>query len=142
MAEAKFYILPTQSQQERYVFACRVIEKAFRNQLCCYVSTDTAQQSQVLDNLLWTFRPGSFVPHEIYEGKTPEFEQTILIGSQAVPENWKKMIVNLSSHYPDDLAQTDLVVEVLDNSAEIKQAGRKRYRQYVQAEFEITTHKI
>ena len=140
MAEVSFYILPTESIRERYEFACKLIEKAYRSGHFCYVLTDNAEQSRIIDDLLWTFRAGSFIPHQIFTGKLPDLENVILIGSMKHPENWQKTIFNLSSHFPDAGSQTKRILEILDNSETTKAAGRQRYRQYQQAGFATTKH--
>ncbi len=142
MAEVSYYILPSESLQDRYQFACKLIEKAYRSGQFCYVVTDSAEQSWIIDNLLWTFRAGSFIPHQIYTGKHPDIEKVILIGSLAAPEKWQKTLFNLSSHYPNIGLQTERILEILDNSETTKAAGRKRYRQYQQSNMKITTHKV
>ena len=142
MPEVSFYILSSVSQQERYEFACKLIEKAYRNKHFCYVYTDTQQQSEQLDNQLWTFRPNSFIPHQIYEGTLPDFEQTTLIGTETAPDNWQNLILNLSSKYPENILNSKRVLEILDNNEQVKHQGRQRYQQYNQAGFDITTHKI
>ncbi|MFW5444522.1 MAG: DNA polymerase III subunit chi [Methylococcaceae bacterium] len=145
MPEASFYILPTRSLSDRYLFACKLIEKAYRSGQFCYVYTDSDMQSQQLDNQLWTFRENSFIPHQLYDealNKPPDYEQTVLIGTHSAPEKWQKLIFNLSSKYPDDLTKTDRVLEILDNNDDLKQAGRQRFRQYNQDGFNTTTHKI
>ncbi|WP_340121534.1 DNA polymerase III subunit chi [Methylobacter svalbardensis] len=158
MAEVSFYILPTESLEDRYLFACKLIEKAYRSGSFCYVLTDSAEQSQIIDDLLWTFRAGSFIPHQIYTGEQPDIardgvyaadspgasaatEKVILIGSLDAPENWQKVLFNLSSHYPNFGAQTERILEILDNSETTKEAGRNRYRRYQQSGIKITTHK-
>ncbi|MGZ4954936.1 MAG: DNA polymerase III subunit chi [Methylobacter sp.] len=141
MAEVSFYILPTESLQDRYLFACKLIEKAYRSGSYCYVLTDSAEQSKIIDDLLWTFRAGSFIPHQIYAGELPDIEKTILIGSLDAPENWQKVLFNLSSRYPDIGQQTERILEILDNSETTKEAGRNRYRRYQQSGMKITTHK-
>jgi DNA polymerase-3 subunit chi len=142
MPEISFYILPTQSVQDRYLFACKLIEKTYRNHYFCYVLTDTSEQSQLMDDMLWVFRPGSFIPHQVYSGELPAIENTILIGSNNPPENWLKTVVNLSSQIPQDFQQAERILEILDNSEETKAWGRQRYRQYQQAGIEIITHKM
>ncbi|MGZ5013823.1 MAG: DNA polymerase III subunit chi [Methylobacter sp.] len=141
MAEVSFYILPTESLDDRYLFACKLIEKAYRSGSFCYVLTDSAEQSRIIDDLLWTFRAGSFIPHQIYAGELPEIEQVILIGSLNAPEHWQKVLFNLSSHYPDLGPQTERILEILDNSETTKAAGRDRYRQYQQSGMKVITHK-
>lgn len=144
MAEASFYILQSQSLHDRYQFACKLIAKAYSLKQYCYVYTDSIEQSQLLDKLLWTFKQTSFIPHQIYDEEygTPDYKQTILIGTQAAPKNWQTLIFNLSSKYPDDLTQTERVLEILDNNKPLKQAGRQRYRQYKQNGFKMTDFKI
>jgi len=142
MAEVSFYILPSESPQERYEFACKLIEKAYRSGCFCYVLTDNAEQSQKIDDLLWTFRAGSFIPHQIYTGELPNIEKVILIGSLNAPENWQKTVINLSSYCPEEFDKIERILEILDNSEATKELGRNRYRQYQQSGVNITTHKI
>jgi len=141
VAEVSFYILPTESLEDRYLFACKLIEKAYRSGSFCYVLTDTDEQSQIIDHLLWTFRAGSFIPHQVYTGDLPDTEKVILIGSLAAPENWQKTLFNLSACYPDLDPQTERILEILDNSETTKEAGRNRYRRYQQSGMTVTTHK-
>jgi len=142
MSTASFYVLPTESQQQRNLFACKLIEKAYRSDCFCYVLTDSIEQSQQLDDLLWTFRAGSFIPHQLYAGELPATDRVILIGDQSPPAQWQHTVVNLSAHTLDPLEHTDRILEVLDDSAATKASARTRYRHYQQAGFEIATHKI
>ncbi len=142
MANASFYILPSRSTPARYLYACKLIEKAYRLGQFCYVYTDSQQQSQQLDDLLWSFRKGSFIPHQVYNDTVPEFEQTVLIGDQAAPENWQKLIINLSTQYPDFLTETTRVLEILDDNDAVKQAGRQRFRQYKKDGLETTSTQV
>ncbi len=142
MPEVIFYVLSSESQTERLQFACKLIEKIYRNGQFCYVLTDTAQQSQQIDDLLWTFRAGSFVPHEIFQGQSPEFDNLVLIGSDTIPEKWLQVVINLSATIPQQFKQCEKILEILDNSEATKQMGRERYRQYKQARLEIITHKL
>jgi DNA polymerase-3 subunit chi len=142
MAEISFYILSTSSVQERYRFACKLIEKAYRSGSFCYVQTDSPQQSQTMDELLWTFRPNSFIPHQIYNNETPQFPNTVLIGNQAAPVQWQKVILNLSANLPADLNSAEKVLEILDNNEQIKAMGRHRFRHYKRLGIESVIHKI
>ncbi len=142
MPEVTFYILPSHSQQERQAFACKLIEKIYRSGHCCFVLTDSKQQSRKMDDHLWTFRPGSFVPHQIYHSVIPQHKQTVLIGTEPVPEQWLNVIVNLSSAHPQQIENCERILEILDNSEDTKQMGRHRYRYYQQNGLEISTHKM
>lgn len=142
MVEVSFYILSSTGMQERYRFACKLIEKAYRSGSFCYVQTDSQAHSHTLDELLWTFRPNSFIPHQIYQGETPQFPNTVLIGDQAAPLQWQKTILNLGSNPPVDLSNTEKVLEILDNDEQIKAIGRQRFRYYKQMGIEPITHHI
>lgn len=142
MPDISFYVLPTESVTERLLFACKLLEKAYRSGHFCYVLTASPAQSQALDDLLWTFRPGSFVPHQLFTGQLPEVEQCILIGMLDAPPPWHNTLLNLSPDYPSDFLQFSRILEVLDNSEATKSAGRQHYTLYKKAGFEPTTHKI
>ena len=142
MAEVSFYLLSSESIQDRYEFTCKLIEKAYRNGFFCYVLTDNNEQSQILDDLLWTFRAGSFIPHQIYTGEPPAMEKMILIGSLNAPEQWQETVINLSTCCPEQLNKIEHVREILDNSEFSKELGRSRYRHYQKSGFDITTHNI
>jgi DNA polymerase III subunit chi len=142
MAEVSFYILQSHSPQARFVFACKLIEKAYRSKQFSYVLTDSAAQNQQIDDLLWTFRPGSFIPHQQVTEERPALENIILIGSGPAPDPWQKTVINLSIQVPVLFQQAERILEILDNSETTKEPGRQRYRQYQQAGLAISTHKI
>ena len=142
LPEVSFYVLGTHDQHQRQEFACKLIEKIYRSGLFCYVLAESAEQAEQIDKALWTFRAGSFVPHQIYQGLPPQFPGTVLIGGGEIPEAWRGVIVNLSSVFPPAEPPTEKILEILDNSEESKQAGRQRYRHYQQLGLSINTHKM
>ncbi|MFA5983089.1 MAG: DNA polymerase III subunit chi [Methylococcaceae bacterium] len=142
MPEVSFYVLNTRSAQERLVFVCKLVEKAYRSGHFCYVLTDDLEQSQQLDDLLWSFRPGSFIPHLIYAGITPDPMNRVLIGQLPAPDGWQLTQINLSNDCPSHFLQTQRILEILDENGAIKVAGRQRYRAYQQAGIEPLTHKL
>jgi DNA polymerase-3 subunit chi len=142
MPEVAFYVLSSEDEQQRLLFVCKLVEKAYRSGSFCYVLTDTDAQAQKLDDLLWTFRRGSFIPHQVYAGQLPTFENVILIGSLEPPEPWQKVIVNLSTQFPRHIEQAERILEILDDTPEIKAEGRQRYRRYQQLGLAIATHNV
>lgn len=142
MPDISFYILPSSSEQGRFNFACKLAEKAYRSTSKVYILTDTETQSRKLDDLLWAFRAGSFVPHHVYTESTPATENWVLIGSTNAPENWQQTIINLSDQCPNNLEQSQRILEILNSDETIKHSGRQRYRQYQQSGFNINTYKM
>ena len=142
MPEISFYLLPSQSEKERQYFACKLIEKVYRTNHIINVLTDQEIQSRQLDDLLWTFRAGSFIPHQIYSGTTPAAENQVVIRSLSASEKGPKTIVNLSSRCPENLDHADRVLEILDSNEDRIETGRNRYRYYQKLGLAIHTHKI
>ena len=142
MPDISFYILPTKSDQSRFHFACKLAEKAYRSTNKVYILTNTETQNKKLDDLLWSFRAGSFVPHLVYTESTPAAENPVLIGSANAPENWQQTIINLSAQCPENLEQSERILEILDHDDAIKQSGRQRYRHYQQLGFNINTYQM
>ena len=64
MARVDFYLLRQTGAESRYAFACRLAEKAYRLENSVQIHTATEQDANRIDDLLWTFRDGSFVPHD------------------------------------------------------------------------------
>jgi DNA polymerase-3 subunit chi len=142
MPEVAFYVLTSEDEQQRLLFVCKLVEKVYRSGGFCYVLTDTDEQAQKLDDLLWTFRRGSFIPHQLYAGAEPPFENVILIGTSEPPESWQKVIVNLSTQFPQHIEHSERILEIVDDNPEIKSEGRQRYRRYQQLGFAPTHHNV
>jgi DNA polymerase-3 subunit chi len=142
MLNLSFYILPTENEQQRRIFCCKLIEKAYRQQCFCYLLTDSDSQSRLFDSLLWSFRPTSFIPHQLYLGQLPAAVNGVLIGSLPPPKAWQKWVINFSSQPVNDLTNTERLLEIIDNELQRKQAGRARYRHYQQQGIKIDTYKL
>ena len=142
MPELSFYILQSESLHDRYFFACRLIEKAYQNGQFCYVLMDSLAEAKTLDDMLWTFRVGSFIPHQILTNAPPDIVSQVLIGIENAPPTWRNIIFNLSKQLPINWESSTRILEILDNSESTKIAGRARYSAYKQAGATITTHKI
>jgi DNA polymerase III subunit chi len=142
MPEVSFYILPSASLQERNLFTCKLAEKIYRQKIYSFILTDSEAHSEIMDDLLWTFRASSFVPHQIYSGSSAtELKQILISADPAVlPEG--ATLINLSQYYPEQLDKVERILEVLNQDAAVLQAGRNRYRQYQQAGVKLTTHKL
>ena len=142
LPKVNFYILSSQSEQGRQAFACKLAEKAFRLGFKTYILTNSLHQAQQMDNTLWTFRPGSFVPHEIYQDNLPGTANAVIIGTQQPPAPWQHTLINLSTYCPEKIEQSKQIFELLDNDETQKQAGRLRYRHYQSLGITPNTHKM
>ncbi|NOR80494.1 MAG: DNA polymerase III subunit chi [Methyloprofundus sp.] len=142
MPKVNFYILSSQSEQGRQVFACKLAEKAFRLGLKTYILTNSLHQAQQMDKLLWTFRANSFVPHEIFQDNLPSTANAVIIGTHQPPAPWRHTLINLSTDCPVQVEQLEQIFELLDNDETQKQTGRLRYRHYQTLGITPNTHKM
>ena len=141
MTRISFYLLKSQQQQDRQVFACRLIEKAYTQGNQIYIHTDSAEQTNEVDQLLWSFRADSFVPHQTMADQNPD-RCPILIGHDVEPPRLMNLLINLSPEQPLFFSQFERVAEIIDEDQDRKVQGRERYRFYQQRGYQLDTHKL
>jgi DNA polymerase-3 subunit chi len=143
MSKVSFYLLKQGQAAERYVFACRLCEKISAQKMKIYLHTDTPEQASYLDDLLWSFRPDTFLPHCLLDTEIDE-KVSILIGhGESGHENPEKdfdVLVNLSETVPTFYRQFDRVAEIISADETEKAQGRQRWSQYKEDGVELETH--
>lgn len=136
-----FYVLAEADPAVRMRFACRLAEKAYHLHNRVHLHTDSASVASALDELLWTFRQGSFVPHQIVAAGTPS-DAPVTVGHGATPPPPADLLINLSDELPGFIAQFSRVAEIVDSSAEGRALARERFREYRKLGEEPVTHKM
>ncbi len=142
MTRVDFYLLPGQDPQTRRAYACRIAEKAYRTGHKVFILAADDTEANILDDLLWTFRQGSFIPHTLAENYPNDPLVPIVIGTSEAPESFDELLINLNPNPPENWQQFHRIAEVINEAPEIRQAGRKKYRIYQEQEAELHTHKI
>ena len=141
MPKIDFYILQESDQKNRFDFACRIIEKAYKNRHRIYIHTENQNDAYTLDELLWTYRDDSFLPHHLV-GEGPEPSPPIEIGFELKPQQQRDVLINLSQTVPDFYHQFARVIEIVTHDETIQNISREHYRTYRKSGFEISTHKL
>lgn len=143
MTRVDFYVLPTSAPQERRVLACKLTEKAWRQGMSVYLHTATDAETGMMDNLLWTFRQGSFIPHEKATATPAQREEmTVLVGNGNPPDGFRDLVINLSLDLPPWLGEFQRVAELVNEDETIKTEGRRRWMAYKQKGYILETHKL
>jgi DNA polymerase-3 subunit chi len=127
MRKIDFYVLSDADPLARYRLACRIAEKAYSLGLKVHIHTDSKEDAQQLDALLWTFRDRSFVPHEI-EPQTPD-QYPVTIGHGWAPPHCE-VLINLALQVPAFFQRFKRVAEIIGGEQEARGAARERYRFY------------
>lgn len=141
MPKIDFYILPEGDAKTRLQYACRLVEKAYKNQHRIYINAENETQAHQLDEMLWTFRDDSFLPHNLY-GEGPEPAPPIQIGFNITPEKHRDILLNLSNQVPAFFEHFNRVLEIIANDPDMQARGRENYRVYRTQGYDITTHKL
>lgn len=137
-----FYVLQQETPEACLRFACRLAEKAVKHHHRVYALTADEASAHTLDELLWTFRAESFVPHAIGTPDSAE-EVPVTIGYDALsaPANGE-MLINLTPEVPACFEGFRRVAEIIDASEAGRHAGRNRFRFYRDNGFDPQTHRI
>jgi len=136
-----FYILEQAAAENHLLFTCRLAEKIYTQGQRLYIHSKSEQQAAQLDDLLWSFRQGSFIPHGLY--KTPLQEDLpIHIGCYAEPEAGLDVLINLCQEVPVFFSRFPRVAEIVEPGEPGKQAGRERFRFYRDRGYTLESHTI
>jgi DNA polymerase III subunit chi len=141
MTEVDFYILKDKAPQAGMQFACRLAEKIFKDGHQVYINTTSGQQLKQLDDLLWTFRQGSFLPHAVCTSNEPE-ATPILLGHAIEPDGPSDVLVNLAEDIPAFFSRFSRVTELVSGDDTQREMARTRYKFYKDRGYTVRSHQL
>lgn len=120
-------------------FACRLVSKVYRRGHQVYVHTAGEAQARQFDDLLWSFRPDSFVPHGLQECKD---KAPVMVGFDREPDGYQDVLVNLSAEVPTFFSRFDRVAELVPADDFNRGVARRRYVFYKDRGYSIDYYKL
>jgi DNA polymerase-3 subunit chi len=141
MTRVDFYLLNDPGDRARDLAVCRLTQKAFGLGHRVYILSGDPSTAGRLDELLWTFSPGSFVPHELHSGSDPATACPVLIGP-APPAGFDDVLISLAREVPECFHQFSRVAEVVEGDETAKAGARDRFRFYRDRGCEPQTHNL
>ena len=145
MTRIDFYILNDTSDNADTVMACRLAEKAYSLKHHVYVHTRNPQETEKIDKLLWTFRDGSFLPHQQYTSANIS-SSPVLIGHapdlDSAMETQHQVLINLTEQIPMFFSRFERVTEVVPANENGRKQARERYKFYQERGYELKTHDL
>ena len=144
MTQIDFYISASDSDDARLRLACKIVDKATQLDHHVFIHSTSDDEARQLDELLWTFSQGSFIPHRIVRDELTESPlEPVLIGvSQApAPGRWD-LLINLGVEVPEFFSRYERVAEVVDANAARREQSRERYRFYRDRGYKLNTLKV
>jgi len=139
-----FYVLSATEAGARLRFTCRLTEKAYGLNQRIYAYTNSAAEARQLDELLWTFRAGSFLPHILLSAADEKNHAPtpITIGHGEQFEVSGDILINLADAIPSCFDRFARVAEIVDGTSECRRLGRERFSFYRDNGYEPNTHKM
>ena len=142
MARVDFYILAQPDERARQLLACKLAEKAWRLEHSVYIHAQDRAAAERLDDLLWTFRDGSFVPHGMADGNDGTESSPIVIGYDDAEITERDLLINLCDEIPSFMEGFPRVAELVTSDETCRNLSRRRYAQYRDQGHELNTHKL
>ena len=141
MTKIDFYLLGN-GDDSRQRFACRLTEKAWRLGHRVYLYTPDPPSAIELDELLWTFSQGSFVPHTVYKNPADAEANPVLIGHDEPPTDLHDVLISLAPDVPPWFSRFARVAELVGTDESEKARARERFRFYRERGYALETHNL
>lgn len=139
MTRVDFYLL-NDSEDGKHIAVCKLVHKAFRLGHRIFVHTENTDEAERLDQLLWTFAAGSFIPHRLAQDGAADVPVTI--GHDQPPAGFEDVLISLTPDVPAFYSRFQRVADVVGNADDEKQRARERFRYYRQQGCEPQTHNL
>ena len=126
-------------QAQRLQVAVRLADKAFQQGHRIFINAADEAQAHSLDELLWSFRPASFLPHGLHG---QEHSDTIAIGWCQEPDNHNDLLINLQLGIPSFFSRFQRVAEVVTQDPASLQALRESWKFYKERGYRLEKHDL
>lgn len=139
MTKVGFYVIQATEPGKRLEVATRLADKAFQRGHRIFINAVDEQQARSLDELLWSFRPSSFMPHGLHG---QEHSDTIAIGWGQEPNNHNDLLINLQLDIPPFFSRFSRVAEVVTQDPASLEALRASWKFYQSRGYELEKHDL
>ena len=126
---------------DRLQVACRLAGKAVAQRKRMLIYAPEAEVASRVDRLLWTWPAIGFVPHcTLHDPLAPE--TPVLIASDPETPPGCELLLNLGRDCPPHFERFERLLEVVSGEDSERQAGRSRYRYYLDRGYRIANHDL
>ena len=139
MTRVGFYVVQAAQSADRLQVAARLADKALAQGHRIYINAVDKAQAEALDELLWSFRPASFLPHGLAGSEQSE---QIAIGWGQDPGNHNDLLINLQLDIPAFFSRFKRVAEVVTQDEDSLTALRKSWVFYKDRGYQLEKHDL
>jgi len=131
--QVDFYLLDAGTFAGCFPFVCRLVEKTYQQGFSSLIRVNSEEEAEKLDELLWTFRPASFVPHQ-------RQEKEIRV-SKAFGEAMPTVVIECRLVETPQRVE-GRVLQMAPNEPKLLDLARKHYRFYQQEGYLLNNHRV
>lgn len=139
MTRVGFYVVQTGSPARRLQVAARLADKAVGRGHAVFLNCTSQAQAEEMDDLLWRFRPDSFLPHGLIGSGD---DGRVGIGWGQDPQGHDDLLINLDLVVPPFFARFHRVAEVVTQDSQSLEALRASWSFYRERGFALEKHDI
>jgi DNA polymerase-3 subunit chi len=142
-ARVDFYLV-NGDRRARDVAICRIADKAFREGHRVHVLANGADEAARLDDLMWTFSHGAFVPHARFEQLRPDQDHPPVLISEAEPAGDADgtVLITLADNTLQNPQRFARIVEVVAADESARARARDRFRAYRERGFALHAREL
>jgi len=138
MPRADFYLIARPRFAEQpLLLVCELAKRAYATGQFTLVLARDAAQAEELDDLLWSFEPDAYIPHQIAGDDEDELTPVLVVPPE-VEAPPRPLVINLR-----DAAWTaacERVLEVVPADPAARAPLRERWRQYQALGYDLNKH--
>ena len=139
MPRADFYLIDKPRFREQpLLLVCELAKRGFAANLPILVLARDAAQAEAIDDLLWSFDPDEYLPHQIAGMDEGDDDTPILIATPEMDIPARAMLINLRDAAP--AGSFDRVLEVVPADPSARGPLRERWKHYQALGFDVTKH--
>ena len=139
MPRADFYLIAKERfREEPLLLVCELAKRGFAANLPILVLARDAAQAEALDDLMWSFDPDEYLPHQIAELDEGDDDTPILISTPDMDIPARTLLINLRDAAPNGNFERVLEVVPADESA--RGPLRERWKHYQSLGFDVNKH--
>ena len=139
MPRADFYLIDKpRFREEPLLLVCELVRKAYAAELPTLVLARDTAQAEALDDLLWSFDPDEFLPHQIAGSDEGDGDTPILITTPEMDVPARPLLINLRDAAP--AGSFERVLEVVPADPGTRGPLRERWKHYQSLGFAVTKY--
>ena len=139
MPRADFYLIAKERfREEPLLLVCELAKRGFAANLPILVLARDAAQAEALDDLLWSFDPDEYLPHQIAELDEGDDDTPILIATPDMDIPARALLINLRDAAPG--GSFERVLEVVPADPSARGPLRERWKHYQSLGFDVNKH--